>query len=88
MLYDSEDDLDEHEYPDEDDVDGDLLPCPHCKELIYDDAPQCLYCGQYVTHTTSPFSGRPSWWVAIGVFGIVSVLLVVSGIISILFGRN
>ena len=81
MLYESENDLNEHEFPEEDDDDGDYIPCPSCSELIYDDAPQCNYCGEYVTHSSSPFSGRPNWWIAIGVLGIVSVLflLIFSG---------
>ena len=82
MLYESDDDLEDHEFPEEDDDDGDLLPCPNCRQLIFDDVPQCHYCGEYITHSSSPFAGRPSWWIGIGILGIVSVVLL------LLFGRG
>jgi hypothetical protein len=49
--------------------------CPDCGAAIYDDAIRCPHCGSYVTHSTHAFSGRPWWWIALGVTGIVAALL-------------
>ena len=74
-------DLDEHEYPDEDQFDedrDDTMPCPSCGAEIYDDAVQCPVCGEYVTADTSPWSGRPTWWILLGVAGVAAVIVVLA----------
>ena len=64
----------DEDWPDEDWADEDesneTLPCPECGESIYEDAEQCPYCGNYVVHSTSPWSGKPTWWVILGLLGI------------------
>jgi hypothetical protein len=77
-LDDYSDELDENEYPDDDDLDqssDDLLRCPECDEEVYEDAEQCPYCGQYIVHSTHPFHGRSGWWIALGALGIIAVIL-------------
>ncbi len=70
------DDLDDREYPDDDENDdeSDTKPCPHCGESTYEDAEQCPSCGQYLTFSTSPWSNRPGWWIALAAAGIAAVL--------------
>jgi hypothetical protein len=66
MAYrdDDEDDRD-HEGPDsvdiaDEDDDQDLLtPCPHCRNMMYDDAERCPNCGEWVN---SPGNARLPLW--------------------------
>jgi hypothetical protein len=71
-------DVDDHDAWNEDEADDDedqTTYCPDCGAAIYDDAVRCPHCGSYVTPSTHPFSGRPWWWIALGVAGIVAVIL-------------
>ncbi len=70
--YDETDDEDEYS----EDEEAQTLPCPHCRAEIYEDAEQCPYCGEYVTHSTSIWAGRPWWWIVLGLLGIVAVIFV------------
>jgi hypothetical protein len=36
-----ESDMDEHDEPD-------LIPCPHCRKMINEDAERCHHCGDWV----------------------------------------
>jgi len=75
------DDLDEREYPDEDELDedgDDTMPCPNCGAEIYDDAVQCPVCGEYVTSHAGQWSGRPTWWILLALAGIVAVIVVLA----------
>ena len=58
--------MDDYEYDDsydDEDEEDVYLPCPNCKQEIYEDAPKCPYCGEYVTHSTAL---NPIWkWTAI-----------------------
>jgi hypothetical protein len=80
------DSLNDRELPDGDDFDGDegeLLPCPECGADIYEESQQCPYCGSYVTFSTHPFTGRAWWWVALGLLGIIAmiVMLAIAGLV-------
>jgi MYXO-CTERM domain-containing protein len=46
-----------------------------CGVDIYEDAVQCPLCGQYLTRTSSAWSGRPAWWLLLGALGILAVIL-------------
>lgn len=68
------DDLDDREWPDEDDEDDDqTVPCPHCREPVYEDAERCPSCGRYLTREDVP-GRRPAWLVA----GVVAGLAIVA----------
>lgn len=56
----------------------DLLPCPHCGAEIYEEAPQCPACGNYVVHQSNVWMGRSLWWIVLGLLGIVAVILALS----------
>ncbi len=56
---------------------NDLTKCPACRELIYDDADRCPYCGKFIASAST--GGKPRWvvitgWVLIG--GLLILILV------------
>lgn len=63
MWNDADDDLDDREYPDADDDDDETVPCPHCREPVYEDAERCPHCGKYLSREDAPWS-KPAWLVA------------------------
>ena len=65
---------DGEDWPVEDDESSDVLPCPECGAEVYEDAQWCPACGQFIVHRTSPWIGRPWWWVALGLAGIAAVV--------------
>ncbi|MBJ44918.1 MAG: zinc ribbon domain-containing protein [Planctomycetaceae bacterium] len=73
------DPLDDREYPDPDETedDFDVVPCPHCGQDVFEDSVQCPYCSQYITSTTNPWSGRPTWWIVLGIAGVVLTVLAI-----------
>ena len=77
-----EDELRDDEFPDDGQHDDDLsaaLPCPECGAEVYEDAVQCPRCGAYLTHDTNIWSGRPVWWILLGILGILAVILALAG---------
>lgn len=77
------DELDEDEFPDDEDSDDDLsltVPCPECGAEIYEDAVRCPICGSYVTHRTTVWSGGRGWWILLGLVGVLAAILVLAGL--------
>ena len=78
------DELDDNEYPDEDDLYDEptsTFPCPDCGTELHEDAVMCPICGIYITHDTDRvWSGRPGWWIVLGLLGILAVILTLSGL--------
>ena len=79
----SDDDLDDRDYPDDEDIDNDdyddetpTRECQRCGADVYEDAEQCPLCGAWLTTDTSPWTGRGWWWVALGILGIIMLLIV------------
>lgn len=76
------DDWDDDDLVD-DEVDDDAvetLPCPHCGAEIYEETERCPVCGEYVTFRTSVWSGRPVWWIVLGLIGLVAAVLMLAGL--------
>ena len=80
MSYDSErfdspdDDLNDFEYPDEDNFDDEsteTVLCPNCGAEVYEDAIRCPVCGDYITLNNYVWSGRPVWWIVLGLLGTI-----------------
>jgi len=65
---------DTEEWPDESDDEVDVRPCPACGVEIYEEAERCPSCGEYVVWSNSAFTGKPKWWVILGLIGIVAVI--------------
>ena len=80
MDDDWDDDLTDDEWSNDDDDVNEVVPCPNCGAEIYEDAEQCPACGEYVVHGTSVWSGKPVWWVVLGLVGILALILVLSGL--------
>jgi hypothetical protein len=71
-------DVEDYEYPDEGDAgadgDGETVPCPYCREPVYEDAERCPGCGNYLSREDAPGPRKPAWVVA-GVLLCLTVLL-------------
>ena len=65
---------DSYEGDDDDDA-SETVSCPHCGAEIYEDSERCPQCGEYVTSDTSAWSGRPIWWIVLGLMGVAAVIL-------------
>ena len=77
MNWTDDDDVDDPDLPDEDDSDDEEVetrPCPSCGKQVYEDSEQCPHCGNYITWSTSAWSDRPWWWVALGLLGAAAML--------------
>jgi len=64
----------------DDDDETSTLRCPECGADVYEDAVRCPVCGNYITHSTSVWHGRPGWWVLLGLLGVVALILVLTGL--------
>jgi len=81
----SGDELRDDEFPDEDEFDDDLspvAPCPQCGAEVYEDAVQCPICGTYITDHGNLWTGRPLWWIVLGLLGAVATVLALAGYFS------
>lgn len=56
--------LDAAEYPEPDDADDGLAPCPYCHASIYEGSERCPVCGHYLMRSESP--AKP-WWLIAGI---------------------
>jgi predicted RNA-binding Zn-ribbon protein involved in translation (DUF1610 family) len=80
-IEDGPDDSDIDDGPDDADIDdgddSETVPCPECGEEVYEDADRCPECGANIIPSASrgALSGRPWWWVALGVLGIGAMIL-------------
>jgi hypothetical protein len=72
-MHEDDPDLDD-DWADDDEDESDVVSCPECGADVYEDAEQCPACGQYIVHGTSPWRGRPRWWILLGLAGIAAVL--------------
>ena len=68
---------------DDDDEESDVIECPACGAEIYEDAPQCPVCENYVVRESQSFSGKPVWYVALAVAGIIAVIWLLSGLAAL-----
>ena len=78
-----DDEYPEEEYPDDDSQDGlsETVSCSQCGAEIYEDAVQCPICGSYVAPDTAVFSGKPGWWIVLGLLGaLATVAMLVFGL--------
>lgn len=75
--WDSEYDADEYGPDDgyDEEWESETIECSNCGADVYEDAVACPICGEYLTRNTHPLSDRPSWWVMLGVLGIVVTII-------------
>lgn len=57
------DDDDDWNDPDDDTSHDDLptVPCPYCSREIFEAAPKCPYCGEYISEEDATPSRKPLW---------------------------
>ncbi len=90
-----EDDEDDDEYDAETDYDPDdpetypaglyaddsraLVPCPHCRAEIDDEAEQCPKCGMYLSREDTPSGGKSPVWIVLMLLALFAALAMVAG---------
>ena len=60
----------------------DLLPCPHCRKMINEDAERCHHCGQFVDDP--PMSSR---WSMLTILVICFLIVIFAGGLLITYFR-
>ena len=77
-----DDELEDEAWTDEDELDEDddsyTAACPECGIEIYADADVCHACGHFIIHESSAWQGRSTWWVVLGVLGIIAVIFAIA----------
>jgi hypothetical protein len=76
-----ESDFDGDDWPGEDDEETLVVSCPSCGADVYEDAEQCPVCGDYIVHAAGVWSGKPVWWILLGLVGVVAVIVVLAGLV-------
>ena len=79
---DRNDDGEDEEWPD-DNGPAETITCPACSAEVYEEAPQCPVCGEYMIHETRVLVGKSVWYVLLAILGIVSVIVVLSGLLVV-----
>lgn len=78
---DSDDDFDADEYPEgvyRDDADDPSVPCPYCREPVYEGAQFCPRCENYLSREDAPRDAKPLWvWVCLALALAAAVLTAV-----------
>lgn len=64
----------EEDLVDDDDVLGSIVPCPNCGRGIFEDAPQCPICHEWVTGRSS-WRSSPKWYVRGGLWAARALLI-------------
>jgi hypothetical protein len=75
--YDDDDsDLEGREEPEPDDRDSDseeLVACPACRRMMYEDAERCPHCGNYRSREEG--GTRHPWWFIVGMLLCLAIAL-------------
>lgn len=50
------------------------IDCPECGAEIFDDIDVCPRCGHAIIHDTSVWAGKSTWWIVLGILGILAVI--------------
>jgi predicted RNA-binding Zn-ribbon protein involved in translation (DUF1610 family) len=80
LSYDDEDSDWDIEIPDDSEEHG-TVECPHCGADIYEDAPQCPVCGEYVIRGSGEFwKHKPGWYVLLALLGIIAVIVALTAV--------
>ena len=65
--WESDDDEQPEEFDDEDgDPDERTIPCPYCREPLFEDAEYCGRCENYISRESTPGESKPAWiWICL-----------------------
>ena len=59
----------------DDDPEGDQLPCPSCGAMIYDDTDRCPHCGDWVMPLASAARGKSWVWIVAAILAVIALIL-------------
>ncbi len=82
------DDLDDEDWDegddawDDEDAETATSECPKCGCDVYEDAVRCPLCGEYITHSHSPWKSKPTWFRMLGLAGIIAVIAALTMVMS------
>ena len=77
-------DEEENDYKDKDDpLESDMdsfdepgvMPCPHCRQMISEDAEMCPHCRNYISAGDAPRKPIPAW-LLIGLVAVFAIILI------------
>ena len=77
-----DDDLIDEDWGEGDDDETGVVECPNCRADVYEEADSCPACGEFLTGSSQPLDRKPLWFVALGLFGVLAVILLFSGILQ------
>ena len=82
MLAGNEKPLEERDFPDESDLDGDddeaiagLTRCPSCGQLVYEDTPRCPHCKEWIVRPGQQWRLSRKWYVRAGLYLTKTILI-------------
>jgi hypothetical protein len=78
-----DDDYFDEDWSDDDDL-ADVIPCPHCGTEVHELADCCPVCGEFILDESHLLDRKPVWYLVLGMAGIIAVILVLTGLISLL----
>jgi hypothetical protein len=65
----------DEDFDDEDDDDDrTTVPCPYCRQPVYEDAEYCTNCDEYISLEDAPPERKPAWVVAVVLLLLSSML--------------
>lgn len=57
--------------------------CANCNAEVYEEADSCPACGEFlIDGGGGSWRSKPAWYVALGLLGVVAVLLTLSGVLN------
>lgn len=65
--------------PWDDDAAAETFACDECGAELHEYVEMCPVCGHWVERR-SKLEGKPTWYLLLGVLGVIAVLVVVSGL--------
>ena len=82
LMIDDWDDGSDWDGGEDDDLDrSETVSCPSCGVDVYEDAEQCPSCGEWITSFHSPWQGRSTWWIVLGILGVAATILALAGLV-------
>jgi hypothetical protein len=52
-----------------------MVSCPACGADVIADVGKCPCCGEYLEPVVEGWQGRPWWWIALGLLGVIAVIM-------------
>ena len=59
-----------------------VISCPNCRADVYEEADVCPACGEFLLDASRPLEKKPFWYVVLGLFGVLAVVVLFSGLLD------